>query len=412
MDEPFHPTNDSTSPDTLLADNEPSFFLQGCRIALVEIDDADLHRFLVQSGAEICDKDDPALDVIVVDTMIADAALLRKHLSERMIDRLHLGDVHVIGRTQLIEWFGHAEPLVHTLFTRTMLADILGVPVSTIRSWQRRGLIQPVNKVNSLPYFDFQEVAAAKQLATLVELGVQPATIQKNLKQLAKWLPQVGKPLSQLSVLVEGKKILLRQANGLVEPGGQRRLDFDHAPDSVDTGCERTNNEDVHIIPFVSPNLPLTHPDQFVEMAEQQEEAGDLQEAIEVYRSMQLAFGPDADTCLRIGELLFRLGDLQAARERYFMAIELDDSMVESRAALGCVLNELGQIEFAISTLQGALEYHPDYADVHFQLARILQAAGSPVQALRHWERFIALSPEGPWADEARSQVEFLRRRP
>ena len=142
---------------------------------------------------------------------------------------------------------------------------------------------------------------------------------------------------------------------------------------------------------------------------EQLEEVGELDEAVQVYRSLQLAYGPDADTCLRMGELMFRMGDHAAARERYYMAIEMDETLVEARAALGCVLAEMGHVELAVSALEGALIHHPDYADVHFQLARLFQSASKRQQAVRHWQRFLALSPGGPWADDARSQLEYLR---
>ena len=106
--------------------------------------------------------------------------------------------------------------------------------------------------------------------------------------------------------------------------------------------------------------------------------------------------------------MLFRLGDNEGARERYFFAIELDETIVEARAALGCVLAQLGEEEHAVSALLGALEYHPEYADVHFQLARLYQKNSDFEQAEKHWSRFITLSPTGPWAEEARSQLQFL----
>ena len=41
-----------------------------------------------------------------------------------------------------------------------------------------------------------------------MELGVKPTTIEKNLRQLAEWLPEISRPLNQLSILVDGKRIL------------------------------------------------------------------------------------------------------------------------------------------------------------------------------------------------------------
>ena len=386
-----------------------NFDLKARMVACVGFQDEEFQTDLRQAGAEVRLPDADQVEVLIVDTAVTDSKSLRKLLPERVMQRLQRGDIQLVGKAQLQGlWEGQQEN-IRSLYSRSMIAELLGLPVSTIRSWHRRGLIQPVNKISHLPYFDFEEVLAAKQIATLVELGVEPKTIEKNIRQFATWLPDFQRPLNQLSILVEGKTILLRQADGLVEPGGQRRLDFDH---QTDPSHELELEAEGHILPFNDCRVielgPHSGIDEYVELAEQLEASGELSDAIEVYRSLQFAFGPDPDTCLRIGELLFRLGDSNGARERYFFAIELDETMVEARAALGCILAQLGQEEHAISALLGALEYHPEYADVHFQLARLYQNASNFEQAKRHWSRFVALSPTGPWADEARSQLQYL----
>ena len=110
-----------------------------------------------------------------------------------------------------------------------MLAELLGVGVSVIRRWQRRGWIVPVREVRRLAYFDFQEVATARRLTELLAAGMTPSAIEKKLAELSRYLPGVKRPLAQLSIIVEGKQLLLRQGDGLVEPGGQLRFDFSAA---------------------------------------------------------------------------------------------------------------------------------------------------------------------------------------
>ena len=80
-------------------------------------------------------------------------------------------------------------------------------------------------------------------------------------------------------------------------------------------------------------------------LAAELEEDGQLAEAAEMYRAAMAAGGPKAELCFQVAELLYRLGDLTAARERYYMAIELNEDYVEARANLGCVLAETGQRE-------------------------------------------------------------------
>ncbi|HEY4759166.1 MAG TPA: tetratricopeptide repeat protein, partial [Thermoguttaceae bacterium] len=72
-----------------------------------------------------------------------------------------------------------------------------------------------------------------------------------------------------------------------------------------------------------------------------------------------------------------------------------------ARANLGCVLAETGQRDLAVAAFEGALRFHPDYADVHYHLARTLDECGQGDRAVEHWQRFLELAPDSPWADEA-----------
>ncbi|MBN1590058.1 MAG: tetratricopeptide repeat protein, partial [Pirellulales bacterium] len=94
------------------------------------------------------------------------------------------------------------------------------------------------------------------------------------------------------------------------------------------------------------------------------------------------------------------------ARERYYVAIELDEDYVEARANLGCILAEMGQLDLAVAALRGALAYHADYPDAHYHLARTLDRLGRPEDARNHWQVFLRLAPDSPWADQARTRVD------
>lgn len=131
------------------------------------------------------------------------------------------------------------------------------------------------------------------------------------------------------------------------------------------------------------------------------EDREELDEAARLYRSILANFGPNSDVCFQLAEILYRQADLGGARERYYAAVELDPNLVEARANLGCVLAEQGQTELAVNEFQLALEQHPEYADVHFHLARALDLQGLSAAACEHWRRFVELAPASPWADEA-----------
>ena len=155
------------------------------------------------------------------------------------------------------------------------------------------------------------------------------------------------------------------------------------------------------------PRWHAPQPAEIVQLAGQLEDEGRLDAAAEIYRAALAAGGPKAEICFLLAELLYQHAATCAqARERYYMAIELDEDYVEARANLGCVLAELGEHELAVAAFQGALTYHDDYADVHYHLARLLDDNGRGDEAVPHWTAYLTLSPASPWADEARQRLQ------
>ena len=327
-------------------------------------------------------------------------------LDDRIVELAEKGSLEIIGETEFWQRLGLVDDStdVRRLYTPAMLAQLADVPLSTIRRWQRRKLIVPAHQVYQLPYYDYQEVVTARRLANLIAKGASPKSIEDKLSRLNEFCQEIGRPLSQLSVLVEGRHVLLRQDGGLVEPGGQKRIDFE----ALEADSSSSEDASATIVPLDSSQQvvdQLTSPDQFLALAMELEDSGETQQAIEVYRAMLLALGPTAEICFQIAELLYFDHQYGAARERYYSAIELDETFVEARANLGCVLLEMGEVEMAINAFQGALKHHPDYPDVHFHLARTLDQAGQMEEAENHWKTFLDLSPHSPWAAEARDRL-------
>jgi tetratricopeptide (TPR) repeat protein len=364
-------------------------------------------------GAVVVERVDPSVQLVIVgeDGLPIAADDRDEWFDEPVRQAIERKSMEVITETQLWQRLGlvEAEQDIHRLYTPAMLADLLGLPIQIIRRWHRRGLIVPVREVRKLAYFDFQEVATARRLAELLAAGMSPAAIEKKLGALARYLPLVERPLAQLSVIIEGKEILLRQGDGLVEPGGQLRFDFDAAeagrePDEESRG-EGSSESVLSLAGQLAQGEPPPSPERMCHLAAELEEDGQLELAAEMYRAAMAAAGPSAEICFQVAEILYRLGDLGGARERYYTAIELDEDYVEARANLGCVLVEMDQHELAVAAFRGALAFHADYADVHFHLARLLDDLGRTEESLPHWRAFLKLAPDSPWAEQARNHV-------
>ena len=319
------------------------------------------------------------------------------------------------------EWLGKVglldeAPGVKRWFTPAMLAELVKTPLHVVRKWRRLGLIQPVQVVHRLEYYDLTEVNSARRLVELLATGVKPEKLAVELFELSRKLQHADRPLSQLAVILRGKQLLLRRGEGLVDKGGQYHFDFDTLADDASAqesnanqpifapgnACELPSSVPMHTAtgPSTS-NLEQSWRQSLIAQATALEDDGDFLGAIETYRTIQMAAGPDAEVCFRMAEMMYLVGELAGARERYYMAIELDDSFIEARASLGCVLMEMHQVALAAEAFRGVLTLHPDYPDVHYHLGRCLDVLGEPEAAEQHWQRFVELAPDSSWREEA-----------
>lgn len=379
-------------------------------------------HWVQESGGRVVPLSDQRIDTIVLG---ADSFPFNiQQLDDAILEQIEQESILLLEETEFWQRCGHLDRAdsLSQLYTPAMLADLLDVPVRQIRRWHRLGLIHPVKEVHRLPYYDFQEVASARRLVRWVGRE-SPERIERRLAKLASRIPGIRRPLSQLPIIVEGQQVLLRQMSGLVEANGQCRFDFDSLEESEDdlqelpltlpVALPQTDSEalDLPVFRFPQENdeqEPLT-PEVLLQQAIELEDNLQWGPAIEVYRSMIMAFGPTGELCFQIAELLYRQGDLSGARERYYMAIELDDELVEARANLGCVLADLQQWDLAIAAFEGALEIHPDYADVLFHLASALEKQDRGEEAVEYWSRFLQVAPNSPWAPYARSRFSEIR---
>ncbi len=363
--------------------------LVGERVAiagkLTSMSRSDVQRLIVQHGGELVDLGDPALTLVVR----GDEAPEPGGVPPRDNPALLVDESQLWRRLGLLD----DEAGVSRLYTPGLLAEMVGVEPRVIRRWHRRGYLAAVCEVRKLPYFDFSELRVARRLAELVNSGASQASLDRQIAQLAAACPEVARPLADLTVEVKDVRFFLRRDGELAEPGGQRLIDFD-APESL-------GEEDVPGIAATMSERALPSLEAIRQEVLDLQDAGEARQALMLLRSVLLSGSATAEDHFVAADLLYQMGDATAARERYFMAIELDDEYVEARANLGCVLMELGDIELAVAAFRGALERHEEFADAHYHLAHALEVQGEESEALAHWESFLRLAPDSPWAEEA-----------
>jgi cytochrome c-type biogenesis protein CcmH/NrfG len=226
--------------------------------------------------------------------------------------------------------------------------------------------------------------------------------------------------------------VLYRDDSGLVEPHtGQRFLPFagegrgdspDAGPEgssTVRTALDRRHESDetdagsvaddaepsiVRLEPVVRA-IPADGEAAFAE-GERRLAEDDAVGAIAAFRHCLRLGSREALVQFRLAEALYRTGEVEAARERYFAAVECDGEFLEGWTQLGCVLAETGDAEGACAAFGTALALHPDHAEAHFHLAEVHHGAGRTDAAATHWRRYLEFDQVGPWAQHVRDRLE------
>ena len=307
------------------------------------------------------------------------------------------------------------QPGVHRLYTAGLMADVLGAPPAAVRHWVRTGLLEPARRAGSIEWFGFGQLVVGRRLARLLAGGLSLREIDAQLAGLGVGDAATAARVAD-RIVADGRRLSLRDGDKLLAAGGQLHLDFytsalnrerpdDESPHVVTLGelASARAATDVGVARGVADDVA-----DILGLADDLEAAGEFVEAAEALRAVLQAQGPTAPVLFMLAELLYRAGDLPAARERYYAVIEIDAAHLRARTSLGCVLAELGDNELALAALEGVLRQEPGYADAHWHVAGILANLGRTREARHHFGTFLALAPESPWAALARQRLDAL----
>lgn len=403
--------------------NTPSLQLENKRIGFLgklgAMSRKEACRWLKEHSASPAEKLTGELDLVVIGADELPDEDIQAMLGAALKERIRTGATRLIHEHELWMELGLIDDPSHKqLYTPAMVAGLVKTRVNAIRRWHRCGLLPSVKVTHKLPYFDFEQVQCAKQIAAWVTQGANVNELKKQLDALGDRV--VNRSLLELDLRFDGRRILLKDEGVLIGAHGQLFLDFDSSGNGSVAECQSEGEKDGSESNPEILTLDVAHearsgqrntqqePTQgplsreaMILAAEELEDRGQFDEAIEWYRVILAQFGQHPEIVFTLAELLLRVGEVHAARERFYNAIELDEDFVEARASLGCVLAETGQLDLAVAAFEGALLRDENYPDVHYHLASALDELNRSQEATKHWLRFLQLSPQSPWADEA-----------
>jgi cytochrome c-type biogenesis protein CcmH/NrfG len=127
-------------------------------------------------------------------------------------------------------------------------------------------------------------------------------------------------------------------------------------------------------------------------------------EALQVLRDVLRGDPENHYAFFFLGQALYEVGEIEAARDAYRAALKLAPAHLGARVALTHVLRKLGNSRDAVSEGLVALEQAPTDGDVLYALGLAYVARGDNIAARRYLEAFLRSNPEL----ETRIEVEGL----
>jgi len=249
------------------------------------------------------------------------------------------------------------------------LERLFGLPASAVRALARSGNIDPVRRAGRLHY-SFQDLLVLRTASALRAANISSQRINRTLQKLRSALP-AGSALNRLSLTALGNRIAIREGRTLRESdSGQYAL-------ALEIVEEKGR---LHVIARQDAAASELPADELYTRALALEEL-DPQGARAAYEACLDADPAHVDARINLGRLLHLAGRLTEALRIYRAGDQGEPFLVFNLAVL---LEDMDREPDAILAYREALALDPQFADAHFNLARLYERARDPKASLRH----------------------------
>jgi tetratricopeptide (TPR) repeat protein len=283
--------------------------------------------------------------------------------------------VPIASERRFLEWAGRAIPDSATKsYTAAQLGSLAALPLDVIDRLTAFGLLDCRDG-----RYDFRDVAAARQLAALLECGVGLSTITQSLHEIRKWLPEAA-PSNLRLYPAAADAILVEHVQGRTDKSGQFMLPVDGSREDADV---------------------------LFEEAQAAEQTKDAETAERLYRKVMRLDAADPAAAFNLGNLLRSAGRSIEAEAAYRAALKADPDFAEAWYNLANILDDGGRSDEARQCLERALKADPDYADALFNLGLVHQRKERHADAAACWRRYLALDRDSEWASRARQALKY-----
>lgn len=250
---------------------------------------------------------------------------------------------------------------------------VLQLSPATTRGLIRAGFVNPERGPRREYRFSFQDLIVLRTARALLEAKIPARRIHRSLENLRRELPD-SVPLSGLAISALGDHVVVRDGEARWQAeSGQYVLGLDV---TLENGV-------LHVVEHKPAAANGSEPVAWFARALTLE-ATDSDAAASAYAHAVEDEPDNAAAWGNWGRLLHEQGELQKAAdiyERGLAAAGADPVLLYNR---GVLLEDLGNAGKALESYRAALEEDPDFADCHYNLARLYESMGKPQHAIRH----------------------------
>ena len=275
-------------------------------------------------------------------------------------------------------------------YSRRDVLRILRIHPNQLGAWERQELVSPSEN------YTFQDLVQLRKLRDLSASRLSAASIRASV-QAMRMVSGVANPLLEAGAVRSRGRLAFRISGAMVDPiAGQFVFDF-----------ESTAGRRLAEVGDAAANQAARESrlnGLFLE-AVQQEEHGNLDEAMSLYNEILTLNERHAPASINLGTLHYNRREFPQAEKLYRNATVADPGYALAFFDLGNVLDELRRLPEAIEAYRRAITLVPNYADAHYNLALAHERTGAQRKALHHWATYVKLDPVGPWAGHARLQA-------
>ena len=283
------------------------------------------------------------------------------------------------------------------------LERLFGLPASAVRALARAGNIQPVRRSGRLHY-SFHDLVVLRTASALRAAKISSQRINKTLQELRSALPE-GSALNKISLTALCNRIAIREGQSLRESeSGQYALALEIVEEKGRLHVISRQDAAPTPAPASASALESDNGSEFstgVSVSRSADEHYARALAIEdsnpqaAQKAYELCLKADPDYLearINLGRLLHMAGRLAEAERVYRIGAKTDPFIAFN---LAVVLEDLKREPDAIIAYREALALDPQFADAHFNLARLYERAKDPKASLRHLLAYRRMMDQG-----------------